>query len=583
MLLDAGTAFDPSSSTSRKKAGSPMEATADRPPDAGPDATRRATEADFRAMFELSSVAQCQVELAGGTVVRANRCFCRMVGRPADELACMRLEALVRSEDRAAVVDVLAQLADGRLQEATLETRLVRADGEALCAEASLTAMRDARGAPAHVAAIVRDVTARRQAERARAAPREPGEALKDSRVQMWEALRASERARSESSAAGRAWDDFLSALSHELRTPLTPMLIAVQALGMRHDLPEGVRPALEVIQRNVQAEAQFIDDLLELACLSRGRLRIDAEPADLHAAVQAAVSACRAQVERKSLALDVALDAVHHTLDGDGSRLRQAFAKVLHNAAKFTPDGGRIAVRSVNVGDGFRLTVRDTGIGIASGRIPGIFEPFDQGDERIAREYGGLGLGLAVAKATAEAHGGSIRAESAGAGRGAALVIELPLAPEQAGRHVTEPDEPTRQRGHGAPDAAGRREGLRVFVVENHDDTRDLLRLLLEQLGHTVRSASSMSEALRAIPDSHCDVLISDIGLPDGDGWELMRRLARRPPLAIAVSGLGMDVDQARSRAAGFDYHLVKPTGPEQLAHILERAERTRRESGKA
>lgn len=512
------------------------------------EASRRVTEAEFRAMFELSSVGQCQVALATGTVVRANMRFCRMVGFAADELARMRLESLFHPEDQPAALAVLGQLVEGRLQETTLESRLVRADGGIVWVEGDVTVMRDEHGTPVRMAAIMRDVSAQKQTEQALAESRErlrlilesardyailstdlqrritswnPGaaritgfdeaemigqsadvlftesdlargeadrearvaittgraiderwhrrkdgrvfwasgvtmamhdlqgrpvglvkifrdetearessEALKESRAQLWEALRENERARGELQAASRAKDHFLSVLSHELRTPLTPVLMAAQALGMRHDLPEGVRPALEMIQRNVRIEAHFIDDLLDLTRISRGKLEIHSEPTDLHAAVHAAVAACRPHIEQKDIRLAVALEATRHSLDGDRGRLQQTFTNVLRNATKFTPEGGRIEVRSEDAGERFRLTVQDTGIGIEADRMPGIFEAFNQGGESIAREYGGLGLGLAIARVTVEAHGGSIRAESAGRNQGTRLIIEIPLAP---------------------------------------------------------------------------------------------------------------------------------------------------------
>ena len=514
------------------------------------EAGRLQTEAEFRAMFEMSSVGQFQAALGSGAIVRANLRFCAMVGYSADDLARMRLEDIVHPEERTQAATTLEQLVLGRLQETTIETRLIHRDGGVVWVEGNVTLMRDEFGTPMRMAAIVRDVSAQKRTEQAlaesrerlrlilesardyailsmdlerritswnpgaeritgwteaemigrsgdvlftpddlvrgeadremstaiatgrsvderwhqrkdgrrfwgsgvmmvmhdtRGAPvgavkifrdetdaRESSEALKESRAQLWEALRENELARAQLQAASHAKDHFLAVLSHELRTPLTPVLMAAQAIGMRHDLPEGVRPALEMIQRNVRIEAHFIDDLLELTRLTRGKLEIASEPVDLHATVKDAVEACRAPLDDKSITLEVTLEAARHTCTGDRARLQQAVVNVLKNAVKFTPEAGRIEVRSENAGDRFRLVVHDTGIGIGSDEMPTIFEAFGQGGESIAREYGGLGLGLAIARASVEAHGGFISADSAGRNKGTTVTIEIPLTPQQ-------------------------------------------------------------------------------------------------------------------------------------------------------
>ncbi len=255
-------------------------------------------------------------------------------------------------------------------------------------------------------------------------------EALEGSRSALLDALQETERARAEAEAAGRAKDHFLAVLSHELRTPLTPVLMATHTLARRRDLPEPVREALDMIRRNVQLEAHFVDDLLDVTRIARGKMEIVRAPTDLHAAIEHAVEVSRPDLEAKNQRLTVALDAREHRLDGDALRLQQVVWNLLKNAAKFTPEGGEIAVRTWDDEPGRRvvLEVSDTGIGIATETLSRIFDPFAQASAAITREFGGLGLGLAISKATVEAHGGEIRAESAGLKRGATFRVFLPL-----------------------------------------------------------------------------------------------------------------------------------------------------------
>jgi len=510
------------------------------------EAGRRGTEAEFRAMFELSSVGQCQTDIESGRIVRANRRFCEMLGYSEDELRARTLEDLTHPDDRANARQTLESLLVGHAPEAVLEKRLLRKDGEAIWIDINTTLMRNPAGTPVRVAAIVRDITAQKNTELALAESRErlelilesardyaifsmdlqrrvtswnPGaerltgysesemlgqsadliftpedrdkgdaareaktalatgrasnerwhlrkdgsrfwgsgmmmamhnllgepvglvkifrdqtaarqasEALKRSQAKLREALRENEQARREIESASRAKDHFLAVLSHELRTPLTPVLMAAQALALRPDLPDGVRQALDMIQRNVRIEAHFIDDLLDLTRISRGVLELDLQPMDLHDAVRQAIEICEPQLQEKNHQVQVDLAAQRHTANADPMRFQQAVWNVLKNAAKFTPEGGRIAIRSSSEGDRFRLTVADDGIGIAPDKLPSIFEAFTQAGEWVAREYGGLGLGLAISKAAIEAHGGFIHADSAGIDRGTTVTIELPL-----------------------------------------------------------------------------------------------------------------------------------------------------------
>lgn len=262
-----------------------------------------------------------------------------------------------------------------------------------------------------------------------RTPPLEAVDALAQCCVELERALQDAKFAREEQALAKRARDRFLAALSHELRTPLTPIVIAVQLLMRRQDLPEPARETLETIRRNVQIESNWIDDLLELTRITSGKIEIDAEPIDLHEAITAAVQSCESGVRGKAQRLTVELNALRYETDGDFTRIRQVVCNLLQNASKFTREGGEITIRSHSEGARFVLSVSDNGIGIGRAALPTIFDAFGQTDEWITREFGGLGLGLAIAKAAVEAHGGTIEATSGGRDQGATFTVELPVS----------------------------------------------------------------------------------------------------------------------------------------------------------
>ena len=247
-------------------------------------------------------------------------------------------------------------------------------------------------------------------------------------RTELEQALQGTKLARQELESANRIKDRFLATLSHELRTPLTPILLAVQVLSLSQDLSAAARDALQMIRRSVKIESNLIDDLLDYTRIARGKLEIDSEPIELHAAITDAVEISRWDIRDKKQKLTVALDAERDRTRGDFARLQSVVWNLLKNASKFTPEGGEISVRSWLESGSFVLAVADSGLGIESPTLPAIFEPFGQADEWMSREFGGLGLGLALSKATVEAHGGTIEAHSVGRDRGATFTVKLPL-----------------------------------------------------------------------------------------------------------------------------------------------------------
>lgn len=374
-------------------------------------------------------------------------------------------------------------------------------------------------------------------------------------------------RARDALERANRAKDDFLAALSHELRTPLTPVLVSAAALREDDRLPAETRAQLGMMERNIALEARLIDDLLDLTKISRGKLQLRLKLSDAHALIRLAIEIVGPEAQAKGITIATNFAAESSGLRVDPERFQQVVWNLVRNAVKFTPAGGRIAIstRAQTWPDGslgLHLEVSDSGIGIEPGMLDRIFLPFDQGALTDQHRFGGIGLGLAIARTVVELHGGRIRASSAGANCGATFTVELPGA-------VAAPVVATET---GRAPGSGRSEGtpatpLRLLLVEDHESTLQALVRLLKRDGHEVKTASTAEAALQAAAGGPCDLVISDLGLPDGSGLELMHQLRTTYGLeGIALSGYGMGADRARSRAAGFVAHLVKPVNIGEL-----------------
>jgi PAS domain S-box-containing protein len=384
----------------------------------------------------------------------------------------------------------------------------------------------------------------------------------------------ALQRAKEEAEAAIRAKDRFLAVLSHELRTPLTPALASIQALedaGLSTD----VRPFVEIIHRNIELEARLIDDLLDLTRIARGKVEMLREVVDLHAIVRNVVETCHGDIRQKHILLWQSLAASRHHVWGDSARLHQVLWNVLKNAIKFTPDGGSVTIRTDNRdgGEAFTIIVTDTGIGIDRDVLPMIFDAFMQGEEQINRRFGGLGLGLAISKSLVEMHGGTITASSDGWEKGTTVTVELPVASTSEAPGQARDDEPA---GTFSPHVS-------ILLVDDNIDTLDVLRIILERRGLRVQTAASVSSALDLAARQRFDLLVSDIGLPDGTGHDLIRALRARGPIkAIAISGFGMDEDVQHSIDAGFHDHLIKPVNIRKLEETIARLLESDEERGK-
>lgn len=371
--------------------------------------------------------------------------------------------------------------------------------------------------------------------------------------------------AKESAESANKAKDQFLAVLSHELRTPLTPVLLTTSLLQENHSLPAEVQDDVQTIRRHVELEARLIDDMLDLTRITRGKLQLHFEPADSHKIIKDAIKIC---LSDRMEDVTIALAAKDYYVRADPGRLTQVFWNLLSNARKFTPQGSKILVRSENPAPGrIRIQVIDSGIGIDPKALPRIFNAFDQVDSAVARRVGGLGLGLTIAKALVDAHGGTLVASSEGPGTGSTFTVELNTIPVPSNQpQPTSPDPLQSNSSAAVP--------LNLLLVEDHASTLKIMTKLLKQFGYNVRGAVSVQDALTAAASSKIDLVISDLGLPDGSGYDLMRELhARYGMKGISVSGFGMEQDIARSAEAGFCQHLTKPIDLAKLQAAIQNA----------
>lgn len=388
----------------------------------------------------------------------------------------------------------------------------------------------------------------------------------KKTEAALGEAIDTIKSAQDAAERGSRAKDDFLAALSHELRTPLMPVLMAAGALREDERLPPDARDQLGMIERNIALEAQLIDDLLDLTKISLGKLQLRAQPCDAHHLISFAVEIIREDARAKEISIECAFNAQHSGLMADPTRFQQVVWNLLRNAVKFTPRGGRIFVSTNEERTGkeetwLRLEVSDSGIDPA--HLDQIFRPLDQGGLTGDHRFGGVGLGLAIARAVVDLHGGRISAQSAGPDRGATFVVELPGAVES---HPGVPHTSPALR-EVTPAFAPRR----LLLVEDHESTLQTLARLLRRDGHHIATATSVAEALAAAAASKFDLVISDVGLPDGTGTELMEKLRAAYGLrGIALSGYGTEEDIVRSIDAGFVTHLIKPVSIAELRRVI-------------
>jgi PAS domain S-box-containing protein len=376
-------------------------------------------------------------------------------------------------------------------------------------------------------------------------------------------ARNSAEQAKMVAEQANRAKDHFLAVLSHELRTPLTPVVMGVSMLQERPDLDADVQGTLEMVRRNVEMEARLIDDLLDVMRIARGKVELNRTVIEVCSVIDRAVEVCRPDIEARGLEFGVDRGpAAPYWIEADVARLQQVFWNLLKNAVKFTPHGGCVGIRCRPEGTSVAIEVNDSGIGIEAEALPRIFNAFEQAERSITRQFGGLGLGLTISKALVEMHGGTIEVESAGRNQGTTFRVRLPLAAPPGRTEAPAPAAP--------PVCAVR--PLRILLVEDHGVTAKMMLKVLAGDGHTVETAGDVAAALELAGRHDFDLLLSDLGLPDGSGHDLMRELRLRGHKfpAVALSGYGQEEDIERSRQAGFAAHLTKPASREALARTI-------------
>ncbi len=406
--------------------------------------------------------------------------------------------------------------------------------GQPLWMVYSVLTLRDAAGKPTGLATISRNITDRKCME----------EALKD---------------------ADRRKDEFLATLAHELRNPLAPLRNALHILRLTHDNPATLGQVREMMERQLGQMVRLVDDLLDVSRITRGKIELRKEPVDVRRVVQSALETSRPLIDSAGHELTVSLPDESLCVEGDLTRLAQVLANLLNNAAKYTPERGRISLTVERHEEQVVLRVRDNGIGIPADMLPHIFDMFTQVDRALDRAQGGLGIGLTLVRRLVEMHGGLVEAHSDGPERGSEFVVRLPLI-------VTAPDPPVPSSDgrHQAPSAPGRR----ILIADDNTDGAASLALYLQMLGHEVRTACDGPSAVQTAAEFRPDVALLDIGMPGMDGYETGTRLRQLPGLAavvlIALTGWGQEEDRRRTEVAGFHAHLVKPLDPAELHELL-------------
>ncbi|HWO01568.1 MAG TPA: response regulator [Blastocatellia bacterium] len=517
---------------------------------------RRETEARYDFLFERNSLPTWIVDLENLSFLEVNEVAVRHYGYSREEFLSMTIRDIRPPEEVSAMEEYVSKIPDAVPNAETWRHK--KKDGTIIDVEVIWHEL-IYRGRHA-LLVLANDITERKSAE----ADRE-------------ELLAREQAAREEAQAASRAKDAFLAIVSHELRAPLNA-IIGWAAILRSAQADEATRAhAAETIERSARVQSKLIEDLLDSARIARGQLRIEVQPVDLTAVIEAAVDVMHPAAEAKSIEIDRRFALETEVITGDPDRLQQIVSNLLSNAIKFTPPGGRVDVRLERADPHVRITVADTGKGINAEFLPHVFERFHQPDGSSTRRHSGLGLGLSLVRSLVELHGGTVHAESAGQGCGATFTVNLPL---RAVRPQPPRARSTAAGGRMASRSSSILEGIWALVVDDEADARELVAKLLEQYGARATSVASAEEALAVLTasdrDTRPDVLVSDISMPDVDGYALIGRVRELTPEeggripAVALTAYGRAIDRIRALSAGFNMHVPKPVEPAELAAVV-------------
>ncbi|MEW5860569.1 MAG: ATP-binding protein [Cyanobacteriota bacterium] len=444
----------------------------------------------------------------------------------------------------------------------------VRKDGSRFWGSGIVTSLRDENGQLQGLAKIMRDFTERKQAE--------------EERTRL---LAREQEARTQAESANRMKDEFLATLSHELRSPLNAMLGWTSLLRTRKFDAATTARAIETIERNAKAQARLIEDLLDVSRIIRGQLRLTVRSMELIPVIESAINTVRPAADAKNIQVHLLLDTFVGSISGDPDRLQQIIWNLLTNAIKFTPQGGRVQVYLQGDRSHVEISISDTGEGISAEFLPYVFDRFRQADNSITRPYAGLGLGLAIVRHLVELHGGTVRAESPGEGQGSTFIVKLPLINTARVEKRTKEEEESLlspqssalnpQENPHCTLWKSTLDGLQILIVDDEADARELLMSILEQYGAEVIAVASVEKAIATIQQSKPDVLISDIGMPNEDGYSLIRRVraleAEQGQIpSVALTAYARVDDQKAALSAGFQSHVAKPVDPAELIAVV-------------